>query len=337
MESLSTVSIITPTYNRADALKDTLEALSKQVYPSSHFEVVVVDDGSSDNTQAVCESFDSLSLRYVSQDHAGGTQAKNTGAVAGQGDLLVFLDDDITVVPHFLSCLVREHAKRDRLVLVGTLHAVRQDTDASHLLQALLAEDANEPVNCDSIEIPYVDCLGGFFSVRRSDFMELGMLQDIAPGFWPNWEDVEFAYRASQQGFHFRRSLGAEGYHRDHVLADLRTTLDRWERAAHAAVLLFQRQPALEYELPMFPDKSPVSISTDPPRLIVRKCLRIIMSTPSSVFIMQGIAGYLETHRPDAHLFILLRRWLISAYAFKGYRRGLRELGTEEMPSVARA
>jgi GT2 family glycosyltransferase len=263
----------------------------------------------------------------VLQDHAGGTQAKNTGALASQGDLLVFLDDDITVVPHFLRCIAREHTERDHLILVGTLHPVKEDTDAAQLLQALLADKAHVSAHSDSIEIPYVDCLGGFFSVRRSDFLALGMLQDVAPGFWPNWEDVEFAYRASQQGFHFRQSLGAEGYHRDHVLADLETTLDRWERAAYAAVLLFQKHPALEYELPMFPDKGPISLSADPPRLIVRKCLRIIMSSPPSVFVLQNIAQMLERNKPDSYLLVRLRRWLISAYAFRGFRRGLLELG----------
>lgn len=326
MDAFATVTIITPTYNRADTLRDTLEALSKQTYPLTHYEVVVVDDGSSDSTQSVCESFDSLRLRYVLQDHAGGTRAKNTGALASQGELLVFLDDDITVVPHFLSCLAREHAKGHSLVLVGTLYPVGDNTDPSQLLQRLLEEGSDDPPNCDSIEIPYVDCLGGFFSIRRSDFMELGMLQDVAPGFWPNWEDVEFAHRAAQQGFHFRRSLGAEGYHRDHILADLSTTLDRWERAAYAAVLLFKRHPDLEHELPMFPDKGPISLSADPPQLIVRKCLRILMSSLPSVFVMRSVAQILERRRPEAHLLTLLRRWLISAHAFIGYRRGLRDL-----------
>jgi hypothetical protein len=156
------------------------------------------------------------------------------------------------------------------------------------------------------------------------------MLQDIAPGFWPNWEDVEFAYRASQKGFHFRRSLGAVGYHRDHVLADLKTTLNRWERAAYAAVILFQKHPALENEIPLFVDKGPISLSIDPPRLVVRKCLRSLASSPPLVFVMQNLAQVLEKHRPDSQLSVLLHRWLISAYARKGYRRGLLELSTTQ-------
>jgi glycosyltransferase involved in cell wall biosynthesis len=321
------VSVVTPTYNRADSLKRTLESLARQAYPDSSYEVVVVDDGSSDNTKEVCESFDTLSLHYVLQDHAGGTQAKNTGALASRGDLLVFLDDDITVVPQFIRCLVEEHLKCNRLIVVGTLHPVTTNNDSPHSLPpgSFTAED-DSSLNRTSVAIPFTDCLGGFFSVRHSDFLELGMLQDPAPGFWPNWEDVDLAYRALLKGFHFRRSVGAVGYHWDHVLRDLRTRCDREERAARAAVKLFQRHPDLQYQIPMFRDKGPISFSADPSDLIVRKAMRSLVSSPPCVFAMRRLAHLFEIHRPNSRLLVLLHRWLVSAHIYKGYRQGLHEL-----------
>lgn len=325
MGSMPLVSVIIPTYNRADSLLRTLRSLGEQSYSHDSFEAIVVDDGSSDNTQEVCERNYSFKLHYRPQAHAGGTQAKNTGALTSQGDMLVFLDDDITVVPQFIECLVREHQSGTRLIVIGTLHSMT-DTRGLPVRMARKSEDHN--VNCSSIEIPFTDCWGGFFSIRRDEYLELGMLQDPAPGFWPNWEDVDLAYRAYRQGFQFRQSLEAVGYHWDHALYDLDTFCRREERAAYAAVLLFHKHPELSSLIPMFRDKRAISLSTDPPGLILRKVLRSLSSCSPSVWFFQRLAHALGKFSPRSILLVLLYRWLVSAYIYKGYRQGLRELGT---------
>jgi glycosyltransferase involved in cell wall biosynthesis len=89
------LSVIIPAYNASATIGRTLTALANQDY-SSNFEVIVVDDGSSDDTFSVVSSFPAV--RYVRQDNAGPASARNHGARLAQGDLLAFTDSDC--VPH---------------------------------------------------------------------------------------------------------------------------------------------------------------------------------------------------------------------------------------------
>ncbi|PNK05538.1 glycosyl transferase [Cylindrospermopsis raciborskii S07] len=88
------VSVIIPTYNRADVLNRCLLSLVSQTY--KNFEVLVCDDGSTDNTQAIVESFlDKLSIYYFKDENFGGpARPRNIGVTHASGYYLAFLDSD---------------------------------------------------------------------------------------------------------------------------------------------------------------------------------------------------------------------------------------------------
>jgi len=85
------VSVVIPTYNRADILGRAIESALAQTYP--HLEVVVADDGSSDPTQAVAERYGARVV-YVRQDNAGVSAARNFGMRHSRGEFIAFLDSD---------------------------------------------------------------------------------------------------------------------------------------------------------------------------------------------------------------------------------------------------
>ena len=96
------VSIILCTYNRAPLLKRALQSIALQTLKPEQFEVVVVDDGSKDNTAEVCDAMARQlpNLRYMVTKHNSGTgSAANLGIKSAKGDFLIFTDDD---------CIVRE-------------------------------------------------------------------------------------------------------------------------------------------------------------------------------------------------------------------------------------
>src|SRR5688572_8887700 len=100
------ISIIIPTYNEESVLKKCLESLSLQTYKS--FEIIIVDDGSSDNTKNIVESLKSQisNLNFLTQKHGGAGAARNLGAKEAKGTILVFVDADMTFDKDFLKDLI---------------------------------------------------------------------------------------------------------------------------------------------------------------------------------------------------------------------------------------
>ncbi len=93
-------SIIIPTYNRAAFIKKTIESALNQKYDS--FEVIVVDDGSTDETRDVLEELSDHRLKYVSQENKERGAARNRGVQAAKGRYVYFLDSDDLLFPNHL-------------------------------------------------------------------------------------------------------------------------------------------------------------------------------------------------------------------------------------------
>lgn len=94
-------SIIIPAYNRADSVLQTLQSCFDQTY--SDFEIIVVDDGSTDTTLSVLNDIQDTRLRVVSQANAGPAAARNHGMRLSRGQYLAFLDSDDSWYPEFLE------------------------------------------------------------------------------------------------------------------------------------------------------------------------------------------------------------------------------------------
>lgn len=99
-------SIIIPTYNRPEKLRQCLETISRLDYPKTRFEVIVVDDGSPAGLGAVVAAFaGQLEVSYIRQANAGPAAARNTGADIARGRYLAFTDDDCQPAGDWLNLL----------------------------------------------------------------------------------------------------------------------------------------------------------------------------------------------------------------------------------------
>jgi glycosyltransferase involved in cell wall biosynthesis len=85
-------SIIIPTYNRAEIIGKTIESALGQTF--QNFEIIVVDDGGTDNTEEVIQAFYSPKLSYYKKENAERAAARNFGAARGKGNYVTFLDSD---------------------------------------------------------------------------------------------------------------------------------------------------------------------------------------------------------------------------------------------------
>ena len=100
------VSVIIPTYNEENVIRECLDSLAKQTY--KEIEVIVVDDGSTDKTFKVLSDlrFKKYDLRVLKQEHKGPGEARNFGAKHAMGEILVFADSDMTFDKDFINWLV---------------------------------------------------------------------------------------------------------------------------------------------------------------------------------------------------------------------------------------
>ncbi|GIX46766.1 MAG: glycosyl transferase [Candidatus Tectimicrobiota bacterium] len=111
------VSVVIPTYNRAAMLREAIASVLAQTY--RHWELIVVDDGSQDDTPAVVQAFGSQ-LTYLRQAHAGVSAARNRGAAAARGELLAFLDSDDLWLPQKLAAQVALLQRRPQVAACYT-------------------------------------------------------------------------------------------------------------------------------------------------------------------------------------------------------------------------
>ena len=118
------VSIVIPTYNRGDLIGDTIRSIQDQNF--TDYEVIIVDDGSADNTHQICEDCASKDVRftYVGGDtkNRGPGYCRNIGARMSHGEFLIFLDSDDLLFPHTLADrveLMEQHPDLDFMVFLG--------------------------------------------------------------------------------------------------------------------------------------------------------------------------------------------------------------------------
>jgi glycosyltransferase involved in cell wall biosynthesis len=325
----ATVSVIIPTYNRKGLLRETLDSLTHQTYPSDHFEVIIVDDGSTDGTAEVAAEVFPFVLRYFWQSNQGDAAARNIGARQSQADFLVFLDDDILVEPGYLTHLIDAHEKCQKKIVVGTCHLwLEEMSPVAQGLPSSLASDQTDTIT----ELPFRDVFSNNMSLRREAYFEIGMMQGLNFPGSSMWCDLDFCYRAYQRGFEFGCSTKAVCWHRDYAAHTLDSQKKRARTAAHRAVVLFQKYPELLTHLPMFYDKTPILWGQDPPRLIARKLARSMGSSRPALWSMEQIVTVLEKRSPASTILPALYRYIIGGYIFRGYQEGLSEFGRVGTP-----
>lgn len=120
---MSAVSIIMPTYNKGFYLERTLAGFVNQTYKD--FEIIVVDDGSTDDTRAIVEKYEAhLNIQYAYIENSGRAKARNTALSAANGKYLIFNDDDRIPSEQFVNGHVNLLNENPRTVSIGSKHVM---------------------------------------------------------------------------------------------------------------------------------------------------------------------------------------------------------------------
>ncbi len=225
-ESLPKVSIVVPTYNAEKTIEPLLDSFLKLDYPD--FEVIVVNDGSRDGTKAIAERYD---VRLVDQPNRGASAARDAGLRIATGDIVAYVDSDVTVTPDWLRRLVEPFADVSIGATTGQTVFLRNETCTSWF-RSMDIERRNARRGT------YTRLANGPNSAfLKSILLEVG-------GFNPRWyhaEDTEVSYRIWEKGYRIRYVPEAVVHHVPEE--DWRSYARKRYRDAKAFTRMLRRYP----------------------------------------------------------------------------------------------
>ncbi|MFM7239327.1 MAG: glycosyltransferase family 2 protein [Cyanobium sp.] len=237
------LSVVIPTYNRLPILRQCLQALERQSQepPLEGYEVVVVDDGSTDATVAWLEGAIAAGelphLRLIRQEHGGPAQGRNRGVEAARGDVIVFIDSDLVVGPHFLLSHARsleQDWRRSGDRLSFTYGAVINTADfhnptaERHKLR----------------DLSWAYFATGNVAIERA-LLERAGLFDPAFHLY-GWEDLELGERLRALAVRLVRCPAAVGYHWHPALSlkQIPRLVQVEQERARMALVFFRKHPS---------------------------------------------------------------------------------------------
>jgi glycosyltransferase involved in cell wall biosynthesis len=197
------VSIIIPTFNGASRIGNCLDALLQQV-TGRDAEILVVNDGSTDNTADVVERYSGI--RLITQANAGPAAARNRGALEARGTIILFTDDDCVPMPDWLDAMIEPFEDPEVVGLRG-VYRTHQKRLAARFVQ--IEYEDRYRLMADLPSIDFVDTYSAAF--RRDRFLEMTGYDLSFPVACA--EDIELSYRMSARGWKMKFAPAAIVYH----------------------------------------------------------------------------------------------------------------------------
>lgn len=206
-DQVISISAIIPTFNRNDGLRRALESLRDQTLPADEYEIIVVDNRSSDDTQKVVAEFmnaksPAAAIRFIREERLGLHFARHAGARLAQGAILAFIDDDAFADSRWLEGLLDGYSD-DRIGCVGGKILPIWETEPHEWVRcygpgSLSLLDLGEEL----VELKTSDIYGCNFSIRRSLLFKVhGFNPDSFGDFWLGDGETGLLLKVRQAGW----------------------------------------------------------------------------------------------------------------------------------------
>jgi len=320
------VSVVITTYNRAEALAVSLDALGRQTVPPSDYEILVTDDGSTDSTEAVLEQATKTlpcTLHTFRQPtNAGISAGRNLAIRHAAGRYIVMVSDDMIVPKDFLALHVETLERFPRHWVVGGFRQLDTLT-ATPFGRYLdrLERGYDEARKARSVApgvwemtVPTARNM----SLPRRDLDRTGLFDEQ---FRSACEDQDLAHRARDAGIGFLYNAAITCVHNDQV-ADLRRFCRQQQRFGHDGVLFCAKRPDIHGDFAVLGANRRVS-RKDGLALSAKKAVKSGLARDSVLERLPSVVSAVERLRlPDPVLFRLYRA-VSALYILRGVREGL--------------
>ena len=243
-------SVIVPTYNRLPILKKCLAAMEAQTLPSNDFEVVVIDDGSSDGTQEALKNYQpSFRFQYLRQTNSGTGAARRNGVAHASGEYLLLMNDDTICDPDLLEQHLRTHTEYspERWAVLGNFEypvAARQRALTQYFCgEPFMFPQVSMEAGCPYGYSHFITCN---LSVRRDAVVEAGSFDST----YKLSEDTELGIRLHEMGYRVLYHPDAHAFH-DHLPYPARNLIRRARVYGADYFYMFGRHPRVMKEWAM--------------------------------------------------------------------------------------
>lgn len=208
-----TASIIIPSYNGIELLKESLPSIMNSIDLNSGHEIIVVDDGSKDNTiPFLAESFPQIKIVSL-KENCGFAKASMAGIFQSRNKFIALINNDVIVEPNFLPPLLDNFIEKDVFAMGPKVLKIK-NKGHYHLRSKVCFKRGeieiikNKEVSGDTF---YVS--GGMGVFDKDIFLQLGGFDDLYHPFY--WEDVDICYRALKKGYKILYEPDSIIYHKD--------------------------------------------------------------------------------------------------------------------------
>jgi glycosyltransferase involved in cell wall biosynthesis len=234
-------SIVIPTYNRLPILQKCLQAMEAQNF-TQPYEIVVVDDGSTDGTVEFLQSHagEFPHVRLFLQNHEGAAIARNTGIDLAKGDTIVFIDSDLVVTPVFLSA----HAKA---LEKASKSGERAFTYGLVINTSNFDNPTSEKIKIQDISTAFFAT--GNVAISKHWLIEAGKFDTSFRQY--GWEDLELGVRLKKLGLKLIKCPEAIGYHWHpaFTIEQLPRLVDVEAQRGRMGVVFYQKHPTWQVRL----------------------------------------------------------------------------------------
>ena len=204
--SLPHLSVIIPAYNAEATIADCIQSMLDQNYPRASFEVIVVDNLSTDKTAEIVKTFP---VRYICENHQQGpSPARNSGACVARGSILVFFDADQVATPSYLKELIQGHEDSENAAFASL--NIGEDSHNSYIGAYWKNEWEHNSKNFRGSR--YLRFSGGNVAIRREIFQKTGGFDTSLK----TCEDIDLALRIQKSTkLKVRYNHNAVSYHKE--------------------------------------------------------------------------------------------------------------------------